>query len=189
MDFFSSPTSFLDTISENLPDFDLDEAVIAPHGFYVQEHSHQYIPSYQPPQLPSYHELFPFLFPFLQLPSYTEATYKRPPQKRQRTKRTPSIRSENNACARCNTLSTPQWRRGPDTNTSLCNACGLRYLKEMRKKGIKGRNHQKTWDKKHGIITHLSHSPNTTQHIPLPLLLPKIDENIVYNTDCCNLFY
>ncbi|RCH99681.1 blue light receptor, partial [Rhizopus stolonifer] len=29
-------------------------------------------------------------------------------------------------CARCHTNSSPEWRRGPDGNKTLCNACGLR---------------------------------------------------------------
>ncbi|EFA75982.1 GATA-binding transcription factor [Heterostelium album PN500] len=36
-------------------------------------------------------------------------------------------------CAKCETTETPEWRRGPDGETSLCNACGLQYAKQMRK--------------------------------------------------------
>ncbi|KAI8094977.1 uncharacterized protein B0P05DRAFT_169338 [Gilbertella persicaria] len=30
-------------------------------------------------------------------------------------------------CVRCRTSNSPEWRRGPDGNKTLCNACGLRY--------------------------------------------------------------
>ncbi|OBZ82484.1 hypothetical protein A0J61_09466 [Choanephora cucurbitarum] len=30
-------------------------------------------------------------------------------------------------CVRCHTSNSPEWRRGPDGNKTLCNACGLRY--------------------------------------------------------------
>lgn len=36
------------------------------------------------------------------------------------------------ACRNCSTTKTPQWRRGPDGRMSLCNACGLRYIKMCR---------------------------------------------------------
>lgn len=35
-------------------------------------------------------------------------------------------------CKICNTTETPEWRRGPDGTTSLCNACGLAYKKSLR---------------------------------------------------------
>lgn len=35
-------------------------------------------------------------------------------------------------CHACGTTETPEWRRGPDGNKSLCNACGLHYAKIVR---------------------------------------------------------
>lgn len=44
-------------------------------------------------------------------------------------------------CRKCGTYTTPEWRRGPDGNRTLCNACGLNYsrLKQSAAKsgGIK----------------------------------------------------
>eukprot|EP01097_Dermamoeba_algensis_P007464 TRINITY_DN4705_c0_g1_i1.p1 TRINITY_DN4705_c0_g1~~TRINITY_DN4705_c0_g1_i1.p1 ORF type:complete len:349 (+),score=52.67 TRINITY_DN4705_c0_g1_i1:83-1129(+) len=36
-------------------------------------------------------------------------------------------------CVVCKTRNTPEWRKGPDGNKSLCNACGLRFAKMIRK--------------------------------------------------------
>ena len=36
-------------------------------------------------------------------------------------------------CHSCNTTETPEWRRGPDGARTLCNACGLRWAKQVRK--------------------------------------------------------
>ncbi|KAJ2983961.1 hypothetical protein NQ176_g313 [Zarea fungicola] len=36
-------------------------------------------------------------------------------------------------CHRCNTTTTPEWRRGPNGARTLCNACGLQYSKQQRK--------------------------------------------------------
>lgn len=36
-------------------------------------------------------------------------------------------------CANCHTRVTPEWRRGPSGNRDLCNSCGLRWAKEVRK--------------------------------------------------------
>ncbi|KAF3989172.1 hypothetical protein FT663_03619 [Candidozyma haemuli var. vulneris] len=36
-------------------------------------------------------------------------------------------------CHQCGSTSTPEWRRGPSGSRSLCNACGLFYMKLQRK--------------------------------------------------------
>ncbi len=39
-------------------------------------------------------------------------------------------------CEFCGTRETPQWRKGPESfrkRSRLCNACGLRFLKESKK--------------------------------------------------------
>ncbi|KAL8849794.1 MAG: hypothetical protein Q9221_005210 [Calogaya cf. arnoldii] len=38
-------------------------------------------------------------------------------------------------CANCHTRVTPEWRRGPSGNRDLCNSCGLRWAKEVRRHG------------------------------------------------------
>mmetsp|Transcript_28331 Transcript_28331/g.67388 ORF Transcript_28331/g.67388 Transcript_28331/m.67388 type:complete len:351 (+) Transcript_28331:572-1624(+) len=35
------------------------------------------------------------------------------------------------ACVQCFTISTPQWREGPQGARTLCNACGVRYRKQL----------------------------------------------------------
>lgn len=36
-------------------------------------------------------------------------------------------------CTDCGTTKTPSWRRGSDGARTLCNACGLRFLRKYRK--------------------------------------------------------
>ena len=37
-------------------------------------------------------------------------------------------------CFNCGTGVTPQWRAGPDGPKTLCNACGVRYMKNVKKR-------------------------------------------------------
>lgn len=43
-------------------------------------------------------------------------------------------------CLHCAQKDTPEWRRGPYGNRTLCNACGLFYGKLMKKFGLKEAN-------------------------------------------------
>lgn len=38
-------------------------------------------------------------------------------------------------CMHCSSKGTPEWRRGPDGERTLCNACGLFYSKLVKKYG------------------------------------------------------
>lgn len=40
----------------------------------------------------------------------------------------------NLVCHNCRTRQTPEWRRGPEGPNTLCNACGLYYSKQLRRK-------------------------------------------------------
>ncbi|GME83507.1 unnamed protein product [Ambrosiozyma monospora] len=40
-----------------------------------------------------------------------------------------------NECLHCQSKETPEWRRGPDGERTLCNACGLFYAKLCKKYG------------------------------------------------------
>ncbi|QLQ78073.1 hypothetical protein HG537_0A03200 [Torulaspora globosa] len=44
------------------------------------------------------------------------------------------------SCVHCGENSTPEWRRGPYGNRTLCNACGLFYRKLIKKFGTKDAN-------------------------------------------------
>ncbi|QLL30508.1 hypothetical protein HG536_0A03260 [Torulaspora globosa] len=44
------------------------------------------------------------------------------------------------SCVHCGENSTPEWRRGPYGNRTLCNACGLFYRKLIKKFGVKDAN-------------------------------------------------
>mmetsp|Transcript_38102 Transcript_38102/g.52938 ORF Transcript_38102/g.52938 Transcript_38102/m.52938 type:complete len:404 (+) Transcript_38102:35-1246(+) len=57
-------------------------------------------------------------------------------------------------CQRCGTKETPEWRRGPHGPKTLCNACGLKYAKVLK------RNTQATHDStdSYEAAIHLLHS-------------------------------
>ncbi|KAF9454604.1 GATA-domain-containing protein [Macrolepiota fuliginosa MF-IS2] len=40
---------------------------------------------------------------------------------------------EQYVCRKCGRTDSPEWRKGPDGPKTLCNACGLRWAKQMRK--------------------------------------------------------
>eukprot|EP01115_Flamella_aegyptia_P010605 TRINITY_DN47214_c2_g1_i1.p1 TRINITY_DN47214_c2_g1~~TRINITY_DN47214_c2_g1_i1.p1 ORF type:complete len:87 (-),score=6.06 TRINITY_DN47214_c2_g1_i1:119-379(-) len=44
-----------------------------------------------------------------------------------------SKKSHSRNCSVCKTKETPQWRNGPDGKKSLCNACGLHFIKMIKK--------------------------------------------------------
>eukprot|EP01112_Ceratiomyxa_fruticulosa_P018388 TRINITY_DN586_c0_g1_i3.p1 TRINITY_DN586_c0_g1~~TRINITY_DN586_c0_g1_i3.p1 ORF type:complete len:466 (-),score=78.87 TRINITY_DN586_c0_g1_i3:373-1770(-) len=44
-----------------------------------------------------------------------------------------SSRSRNLHCYMCGVTETPEWRRGPQGDHTLCNACGLHYAKTLKK--------------------------------------------------------
>eukprot|EP01098_Paradermamoeba_levis_P013535 TRINITY_DN6194_c0_g1_i1.p1 TRINITY_DN6194_c0_g1~~TRINITY_DN6194_c0_g1_i1.p1 ORF type:complete len:216 (+),score=36.20 TRINITY_DN6194_c0_g1_i1:105-752(+) len=62
---------------------------------------------------------------------HEKTTMPTPRRRRHKTKRNPT--DETHHCQSCGKSDTPEWRRGPDGFASLCNACGLRYAKVMKK--------------------------------------------------------
>jgi len=57
---------------------------------------------------------------------------------RSRTGRPPLALSSSGlgrVCESCGTTDSPEWRRGPSGHRSLCNKCGLRYYRSVRRKG------------------------------------------------------
>jgi hypothetical protein len=70
-----------------------------------------------------------------------DAGVKRP--KRQRRRRTVYSTRRNLHCHMCGVTETPEWRRGPAGDHTLCNACGLHYAKSLKKqrKEREGRKH------------------------------------------------
>jgi hypothetical protein len=62
-------------------------------------------------------------------------------RKRRRIVTTPPKR--NLQCRFCHTTETPEWRRGPDGDHTLCNACGLHYAKTLKRErhAREGRQH------------------------------------------------
>ncbi|KAF9482824.1 GATA-domain-containing protein [Pholiota conissans] len=51
--------------------------------------------------------------------------------KKKKLKRTQNV--EQYVCKICGRTDSPEWRKGPDGPKTLCNACGLRWAKQMRK--------------------------------------------------------
>lgn len=48
-----------------------------------------------------------------------------------------SILPDSRCCSYCSTKDTPQWRVGPNGPQTLCNACGVRYGRQIRASGKK----------------------------------------------------
>lgn len=46
--------------------------------------------------------------------------------------------AEEYVCTDCGTLDSPEWRKGPNGPKTLCNACGLRWAKKVKKKNAAG---------------------------------------------------
>ncbi|EGG21509.1 GATA-binding transcription factor [Cavenderia fasciculata] len=53
--------------------------------------------------------------------------------KPRRRRRTVYSAKRNLKCQHCNVTETPEWRRGPNGDHTLCNACGLHYAKTLKK--------------------------------------------------------
>ncbi|KJE90224.1 hypothetical protein CAOG_01565 [Capsaspora owczarzaki ATCC 30864] len=54
------------------------------------------------------------------------------PRRRTGRRRHVNKKKRTRACQMCHTKKVPQWRKGPDGTASLCNACGLRWQKQVR---------------------------------------------------------
>ncbi|GAM21650.1 hypothetical protein SAMD00019534_048250 [Acytostelium subglobosum LB1] len=54
--------------------------------------------------------------------------------KPRRRRRTVYSAKRNLKCEYCHVTETPEWRRGPNGDHTLCNACGLHYAKSLKKK-------------------------------------------------------
>eukprot|EP01137_Pigoraptor_chileana_P036006 Opistho-2@30887 len=66
-------------------------------------------------------------------------------------------------CANCQSTRTPQWRRGPDGEMSLCNACGLRYFK-WEKKNLR----ESSQESGQSVLSAVSQSETTVTVTPPP---------------------
>jgi PAS domain S-box-containing protein len=53
--------------------------------------------------------------------------------RRKKRKRRKGFGQMEKDCANCHTRVTPEWRRGPSGRRDLCNSCGLRWAKQVRK--------------------------------------------------------
>jgi hypothetical protein len=56
-------------------------------------------------------------------------------KKYDKLKKTNSVDLSNLKCMHCSSTGTPEWRRGPNGERTLCNACGLFYSKLIKKYG------------------------------------------------------
>jgi len=61
-------------------------------------------------------------------------------QKRKRGR--PPLEKSSRMCKTCGAKSTPEWRRGPCGPHTLCNACGLQFMKHQKKQQKKPENFQ-----------------------------------------------
>ncbi|EGG20493.1 putative GATA-binding transcription factor [Cavenderia fasciculata] len=56
------------------------------------------------------------------------------PLKRKKThrRRSSNMNKDSLICFKCQTKTTPEWRKGPEGPATLCNACGLSYAKKLK---------------------------------------------------------
>lgn len=62
-------------------------------------------------------------------------------------------RKANAVCSQCGLTNTPEWRRGPNGVRTLCNACGLYYLKLSKKFGAADAKTVFLYKKLHNEVT------------------------------------
>eukprot|EP00013_Stygamoeba_regulata_P016220 CAMPEP_0177669670 /NCGR_PEP_ID=MMETSP0447-20121125/23599_1 /TAXON_ID=0 /ORGANISM="Stygamoeba regulata, Strain BSH-02190019" /LENGTH=362 /DNA_ID=CAMNT_0019176621 /DNA_START=418 /DNA_END=1506 /DNA_ORIENTATION=+ len=68
-------------------------------------------------------------------------------------------------CYFCGATDSPEWRRGPDTRRTLCNACGLLYRKKMKERAVAARLGK---PKVEGVAAApVVHPPCSAAHAPL----------------------
>jgi hypothetical protein len=58
--------------------------------------------------------------------------------RRKKRKRRKGFGQMEKDCANCHTRVTPEWRRGPSGHRDLCNSCGLRWAKQVRRTRRRG---------------------------------------------------
>ena len=56
-------------------------------------------------------------------------------QKTNREKKKPKQDDGDHVCTDCGRVDSPEWRKGPLGPKTLCNACGLRWAKKIKRKG------------------------------------------------------
>eukprot|EP01119_Soliformovum_irregulare_P011642 TRINITY_DN293_c3_g1_i2.p1 TRINITY_DN293_c3_g1~~TRINITY_DN293_c3_g1_i2.p1 ORF type:complete len:454 (-),score=62.25 TRINITY_DN293_c3_g1_i2:58-1419(-) len=90
---------------------------------------------------------------------------RRPKQREQRRRRTVYASRRNLHCHMCGVTETPEWRRGPAGDHTLCNACGLHYAKSLKKqkKEREGRKHSIEMLLNSGAQQNASAAPTTPE--------------------------
>jgi len=89
-------------------------------------------------------------------------------KKKRRRRGNYTLNKRNLQCQMCGATETPEWRRGPAGDHTLCNACGLHYAKSLKKQ----RKDREKDGRKHSIDLLLNTSsdhptnPTTTNLIP-----------------------
>jgi hypothetical protein len=66
-------------------------------------------------------------------PEHRQVQFVEPSQAERRKRAANTSESVHRACFGCGATSSPEWRRGPYGKDTLCNACGLRYAKKVKR--------------------------------------------------------
>jgi GATA zinc finger len=113
---------------------------------------------------------FKFIFTFLSSILSTPRSYSPTPHSpapsltlKQRRRRTVYSSRRNLRCNMCGVTETPEWRRGPAGDHTLCNACGLHYAKSLKKQ-------RKERDSRKHSIESLLNEVSYSLFLPIPLL-------------------
>jgi len=93
---------------------------------------------------------------------------KRSSEEGPRRRRTVYTSHRNLHCFMCGVTETPEWRRGPNGDHTLCNACGLHYAKSLRKQ------RREREGRKHSIEMLLNQS---NQSNPMAVQQPPIENS------------
>ena len=84
-------------------------------------------------------------------------------------------------CVTCHTEKSPEWRRGPNGQKNLCNACGLRYARAVNKQENNTQSKRRKSDTK-------TNSKNKNSNIKQSTINSPSSQNNLYNTSSINEF-
>jgi hypothetical protein len=135
-------------------------------------------PTGQPPPMSSYKQLSSDVgAPLAESSSLPPGTSWEPPGNSSTTttsgrkKRQRKVKRRDLHCHVCGVTDTPEWRRGPDGDHTLCNACGLHYAKALKKE----REAREKEGRKHSIDMLLNQQGTTKPNEPptTPLVVER----------------
>jgi hypothetical protein len=96
-------------------------------------------------------------------------------------------------CEHCHTTDSPEWRRGPSGNKTLCNACGLRYARRQAKSSLQKKHQVHRWQQEAAVNTaqpQMAYLQQPQQQPGMPvqtMMAPPGGYQVVYGRPPANL--